>query len=208
MFLSPDLVINGYKNGIFPMAESSKDPYIFWVSPEIRGIIKISDFKISKSLKKFIKKKNYQIKINNDFKKIMLECARVTKSRKETWINQQIIDCYTYLHKKGIAVSIECYDNSKLIGGLYGVHIGKVFFGESMFSKKENASKVSLVYLAAFLKEGGFSFIDTQFQTEHLKQFGSLEIEKTSYMSILGKNINKNANFPNFLKKNILDYFN
>ena len=207
MFLSPDLVIKGYKNGIFPMAESSKDPYIFWVSPETRGIIMISDFRITKSLKKFIKKKNYKIKINKNFEKIILECARETDKRKDTWINQQIIDCYTNLYKKGIAISVECYDNFDLIGGLYGVSVGKVFFGESMFSKKVNASKVSLVYLAAFLKEGGYNFIDTQFQTDHLKQFGALEIKKVKYLHILRKNINCKAQFPIFLKKDVLDYF-
>ena len=178
MFISPELIINGYKNGIFPMAESADAPYIFWVNPDQRGIIKINDFKLSKSLKKFIKKEIYKVHINKNFEKIIKECGSATEHRKETWINKQIIDCYVELYERGNAVSVECYENFNLVGGLYGVKIGKVFFGESMFSKKVNASKVSLVYLAAYLKEGGFNFIDTQYFTKHLSQFGALELRK------------------------------
>ena len=208
MFLTPFLIIDGYKKGIFPMAESIDDPFIFWVSPEIRGLIDLKSFKIPRSLKKFIKKNPFKIKINKNFTKVIKKCGSLSKKRKDTWINEQIIQGYTRLFEDGLATSIECYDGLDLVGGLYGVQLGKFFFGESMFSYKPNASKISLVYLAAYLKQGGFSFIDTQFQTNHLKQFGAIEIKKDIYMKLLKKNITKNANMPKTLNKNVLDYFN
>ncbi len=208
MFLTPFLIIDGYKKGIFPMAESIDDPFIFWVSPEIRGLIELKNFKIPRSLKKFIKKNPFKIKINENFIKVIKKCGSLSKKRKDTWINEQIIQGYTRLFEDGLATSIECYDGLDLVGGLYGVQLGKFFFGESMFSYKPNASKISLVYLAAYLKQGGFNFIDTQFQTNHLKQFGAIEIKKDIYMKLLKKNITKNANMPKTLNKNVLDYFN
>ena len=208
MFLSDKLIINGYKRGIFPMAESADDPYIFWVSPEKRGVIFTNEFYLTKSLKKIIKKKEFIIKVNHNFKTVILCCSQKNEKRTNTWINNQIIDNYTKLFEKGLAKSVECYHDNKLVGGLYGVKIGSIFFGESMFSHKPNASKVALVYLAALLKEGGFKVIDTQFITKHLKQFGAKEIPKNNYLKILEKYINQEKNFPNKLKKNILDYFN
>ena len=178
MFLSDELIINGYKKGIFPMAESSDDPYVFWVNPEKRGVIFVDDFIVSKSLRKRSK-------------------------RTQTWINKQIIESYTELYNKGFAKSVECYQTDKLVGGLYGVQIGGIFFGESMFSFVENASKVALAYL----KEGGFMFIDTQFLTEHLKQFGAKEISRSNYHKILKDHIDCKKNFPLKLKKKVYEYF-
>lgn len=208
MFLSDKLIINGYKRGIFPMAESADDPYIFWVSPEKRGVIFTKEFYLTKSLKKIIKKNEFIIKVNHNFKTVILCCSQKNEKRTNTWINNQIIDNYTKLFEKGLAKSVECYHENKLVGGLYGVKIGSIFFGESMFSHKPNASKVALAYLAALLKEGGFKVIDTQFITEHLKQFGAKEIPKNNYLKILEKYINQEKIFPDKLKKNILDYFN
>ncbi len=208
MFLSKDLILRGYKKGIFPMSESSDDPFIFWVSPEKRGIIEVDEFIVPKSLKKFIRKKKYSVKVNANFSKVIKLCAKITKKREETWINNQIIENYIKLHTEGFASSFECYYNDELVGGLYGVKIGRIFFGESMFSIKDNASKVALVHLVAYLKQGQFKFIDTQFITSHLRQFGAKEVPKNKYINILKRNINQKKNIPLKLNKDILEYFN
>ena len=208
MFLSKDLIIRGYKEGIFPMSESSDDPFIFWVSPEKRGIIEVDEFIVPKSLKKFIRKKKYSVKVNTNFSKVIKLCAKITKKREETWINNQIIENYIKLHTEGFASSFECYYNDELVGGLYGVKIGRIFFGESMFSIKDNASKVALVHLVAYLKQGQFKFIDTQFITSHLRQFGAKEVPKNKYINILKRNINQKKNIPLKLNRDILEYFN
>ena len=207
MFLTPLSLIEGYKQGIFPMAESKDDPNIFWVSPEIRGIINLKYFIIPKSLKKIIKKGNFKIKINHDFLNIINCCAEINYKRKDTWINKIIIDSYTELHKLKLATSVECYHEEKLVGGLYGVHLGKFFFGESMFCRESNASKIALVYLAAHLKKGGFETIDTQYFTKHLKQFGAIQIRQEEYLRLLKKNTVRNLAFPEKLSMNVLDYF-
>ena len=207
MFLTPLSLIEGYKQGIFPMAESKDDPNIFWVSPEIRGIINLKYFIIPRSLKKIIKKGNFKIKINHDFLNIINRCAEINYKRKDTWINKIIIDSYTELHKLKLATSVECYHEEKLVGGLYGVHLGKFFFGESMFSRESNASKIALVYLAAHLKKGGFETIDTQYFTKHLKQFGAIQIRQEEYLRLLKKNTVRNLVFPEKLSMNVLDYF-
>ena len=208
MFLSKDLIIRGYKKGIFPMSESSDDPFIFWVSPEKRGIIEVDEFIVPKSLKKFIRKKKYSVKVNTNFSKVIKLCAKITKKREETWINNQIIENYIKLHTEGFASSFECYYNDELVGGLYGVKIGRIFFGESMFSIKDNASKVALVHLVAYLKQGQFKFIDTQFITSHLRQFGAKEVPKNKYINILKRNISQKKNIPLKLNRDILEYFN
>ena len=207
MLLTPLSLIEGYKQGIFPMAESKDDPNIFWVSPEIRGIINLKYFIIPRSLKKIIKKGNFKIKINHDFLNIINCCAEINYKRKDTWINKIIIDSYTELHKLKLATSVECYHEEKLVGGLYGVHLGKFFFGESMFSRESNASKIALVYLAAHLKKGGFETIDTQYFTKHLKQFGAIQIRQEEYLKLLKKNTIRNLAFPEKLSMNVLDYF-
>ena len=145
MFINKSSIIDGYKKGIFPMSESRNDPFVFWVSPELRGIIKLKNFNVPRSLKKFINKKKFTILINHNFKKVIEKCATLSEKRENTWINKQIIDSYIQLYKDGLASSIECYCDRELVGGLYGVHIGKLFFGDSMFRIKTNASKVSLV---------------------------------------------------------------
>tara|TARA_B100000989_G_scaffold291863_1_gene266947 strand:+ start:1183 stop:1809 length:627 start_codon:yes stop_codon:yes gene_type:complete len=207
MFLTAHSIIDGYKKGIFPMAESKNNPYIYWVSPEYRGIINVQNFAISKSLRKIIKKNKFSIKINNDFLGVLKNCSELNNKRKETWINEEIVNSYLELNKLGMATSIESYLDEKLVGGLYGVQLGKIFFGESMFSKIDNASKVALVYLVAFLKEGNFNILDTQYITNHLRQFGAIEITRKEYLMLLGKNIKEDAVFPNKIKKDVLEYF-
>ena len=206
MFLSPQIILDGYNKGLFPMAESSNDPFIYWVDPKERGIIKLNEFKISRSLKKELKKSHFKIKVNQNFEKTINLCAK-NLNRKSTWINNQIIENYIKLFEIGGAKSIECFENDKLIGGLYGLIVGKIFCGESMFSIKKNSSKISMVYLAALLKEGCFKYIDTQFYSEHLKQFGTKRIKKKKYLEILSQHGKAEIVFPKEIKKNVLEYF-
>ena len=207
MFLSTDLVLKAYEKGIFPMSDSNYDPYIYWVEPKERGVIDLKEFKVSKSLTKLIRKNIHTVEINSNFEKVINLCAK-NKKRKNSWINKQIIENYTKLHKLGFAKSIECYFDKSLVGGLYGIIVGGIFCGESMFSIRENASKIALTYLAALLKQGGFKFIDTQFYSDHLKQFGTKKISKNKYLQLLKKNkVLENPIFPEKLERNVLDYF-
>ena len=207
MFLSTDLVLKAYEKGIFPMSDSNYDPYIYWVEPKERGVIDLKEFKVSKSLTKLIRKDIHKVEINSNFEKVINLCAK-NKKRKKSWINEQIIENYTKLHKLGFAKSIECYFDKSLVGGLYGIIVGRIFCGESMFSIRENASKIALTYLAALLKQGGFKFIDTQFYSEHLRQFGTKKISKNKYLKLLKENkLLENPTFPERLEKNVLDYF-
>ncbi len=206
MFLSPKILIEGYNKGLFPMADSQNDPFVYWVDPIERGIINLNEFKISRSLKKELKKMNFQIKINENFEKIIKLCAKNAK-RQTTWINNQIVENYIKLFQIGKAKSVECFENNNLIGGLYGIIVGEIFCGESMFSLKNNSSKISMVYLAAHLKEGGFRYIDTQFYSEHLRQFGTKKIKKEKYLDILTKYGKTDSSFPVQIKKNVLEYF-
>ena len=207
MFLSTDLVLKAYEKGIFPMSDSNYDPYIYWVEPKERGVIDLKEFKVSKSLTKLIRKDIHKVEINSNFEKVINLCAK-NKKRKKSWINEQIIENYTKLHKLGFAKSIECYFDRSLVGGLYGIIVGGIFCGESMFSIRENASKIALTYLAALLKQGGFKFIDTQFYSEHLRQFGTKKISKNKYLKLLKENkLLENPTFPERLEKNVLDYF-
>ncbi len=207
MFLSTDLVLKAYEKGIFPMSDSNYDPYIYWVEPKERGVIDLKEFKVSKSLTKLIKKNTHSVEINSNFEKVINLCAK-NKKRKNSWINKQIIENYIKLHKLGFAKSIECYFDKSLVGGLYGIIVGRIFCGESMFSIRENASKIALTYLAALLKQGGFKFIDTQFYSDHLKQFGTKKISRNKYLKLLKDNkLLENPIFPERLEKNVLDYF-
>ena len=206
MFLSPEILLKAYAKGIFPMSDSFDDPFVYWVDPQIRGIIELNEFKITKSLKKTLKKKNYVIKINTNFERVIELCAK-NVNREKTWINKQIITNYIKLFKIGKAKSVECYFNNKLAGGLYGITIGNIFCGESMFSIEKDASKISLAYLAAHLMEGGFEFIDTQFYSSHLKQFGTKQIIRRDFHELLLKNKKKIREFPEKIPKDILKYF-
>ena len=206
MFLSPEILLKAYAKGIFPMSDSFDDPFVYWVDPQIRGIIELNEFKITKSLKKTLKKKNYVIKINTNFERVIELCAK-NVNREKTWINKQIITNYIKLFKIGKAKSVECYFNNKLAGGLYGITIGNIFCGESMFSIEKDASKISLAYLAAHLMEGGFEFIDTQFYSSHLKQFGTKQIIRSDFHKLLLKNKKEIREFPEKISKDILKYF-
>jgi leucyl/phenylalanyl-tRNA--protein transferase len=173
------------------MAEGRNAKQIQWIQPEKRGIFQLGNFHISKSLRRVILKKDYSITINSCFPKVMEKCA----DRSETWINDDIYNCYCKLHEDGFAHSVEVWRNSHLIGGVYGVTIGAAFFGESMFSEAANGSKIALAYLHDRLLKAGFLLFDTQFLTEHLASLGAIEISQAQYLVKLEKALNKNATF-------------
>jgi len=190
IILTPEILLAAYSQGLFPMAESANNPYVHWFCPEMRGQLSVADMHIPRSLKKSvrqvkIKGNPYDIRINTDFKSVIKACAEQTNSRTETWINPPIIDAYCELHELGHAHSVECWQYDDLVGGLYGIAIGGAFFGESMFSRRTNASKVALVHLVARLYHAGYEILDTQFTNEHLEQFGVFEISYQDYMKQL-----------------------
>jgi leucyl/phenylalanyl-tRNA--protein transferase len=190
-YLSPEVLLFAYQQGLFPMAEGRNAKQIQWIQPEKRGIFQLGNFHISKSLRRVILKKDYSITINSCFPKVIEKCA----DRSETWINDDIYNCYCKLHEDGFAHSVEVWRNSHLIGGVYGVTIGAAFFGESMFSEAANGSKIALAYLHDRLLKAGFLLFDTQFLTEHLASLGAIEISQAQYLVKLEKALNKNATF-------------
>ena len=190
LVLTPELLIEAYKQGLFPMAYSADSPYVHWICPEERGQLSIEALHISKSLKKTVLrniKRNgpYNITINTAFEDVMRKCAAENDDRPETWINEPIIESYCKLNARGHAHSVECWDDGKLVGGLYGVAIGGAFFGESMFSRARDTSKIALVHLCARLWKGGYTLLDTQFVNDHLKQFGVYEVSHGIYIGLL-----------------------
>ncbi|KAA3504247.1 MULTISPECIES: leucyl/phenylalanyl-tRNA--protein transferase [Rhizobium/Agrobacterium group] len=189
--ITVDILLRAYSAGLFPMADSADDPELFWVEPEIRGIIPLNDFHVSKSLTKAIRKKPFDIRFNTAFEAVMAGCAAEAPDRPSTWINATIRKLYTELHQIGHAHSVEAWDGKELVGGLYGVSLGAAFFGESMFSRRTNASKICLVHLVERLKTSGFVLLDTQFTTEHLKTFGAIDVPKQEYAKILDLAVNR-----------------
>ena len=180
------------------MAENAITEEINFYKPEKRFIIPIKNFHIPKKLFLEYKKKKYNFLINNNFNKVINHCAEKRIQDNDTWINKTIINTYTQLFNYGFAKSIECYENEKLVGGLYGVHLGACFFGESMFSIKKNTSKLALLFLVSILKKENFFLLDSQFFNKHLLQFGAYEITDTIYQEILKSNINKKCFFPSY----------
>ena len=195
MNINEETLLKSYSMGVFPMSENFDDPNIYWINPKKRGIIPLKNFKISKTLKKEIKKKKFKITINKNFKKVIYNCAKKTDKRPTTWINKEIIELYSSLHDINHAHSIEAWFDNKLVGGLYGVHIGSCFFGESMFSNVSNASKFCLLYLIAILKKNLFSILDSQFYNKHLIQFGAYEINNKNYLEKLKNGISHERSF-------------
>ncbi|GAK70797.1 leucyl/phenylalanyl-tRNA--protein transferase [Agrobacterium rubi TR3 = NBRC 13261] len=186
-----DILLRAYSIGLFPMADSADDPELFWVEPEMRGIIPLDDFHVSKSLAKVIRKRPFDIRFDTDFKGVMASCAEQADDRPSTWINATIRRLYTELHEIGHAHSVEAWEGDELVGGLYGVSLGSAFFGESMFSRRTNASKICLVHLVEHLREKGFTLLDTQFTTEHLKTFGAIDVPKAEYAKMLEPAVNR-----------------
>lgn len=184
-FITPQILLKAYSVGLFPMAEKAKDPTIYWVEPEMRGIMPLDTFHIPRSLKKEVRRGTFDITYNQVFNSVVKLCAAPAPGREETWINEPIRLLYSELHEIGHAHSVEAWYNDQLVGGLYGVSLGRAFFGESMFSRRTNASKVALVHLIERLKERGFVLLDTQFTNDHLTQFGTVEVPREEYEKML-----------------------
>lgn len=190
--ISPQDLLNGYAKGIFPMADARDDPEAKWYTSRWRGIIPLDKFKVSSNVRRIIRNNHYHIKFDYAFRKVMEACA----GRESTWISEQIIDSYCNLHELGHAHSVSVYDQDwELVGGQYGVSLGAAFFGESMFGRAKEASKVALYWTHQALVQGGFELWDTQFWSEHLAQFGAIEISAEEYRRRLEKAIKKEAKF-------------
>ena len=185
--ITPEIMLRAYAAGMYPMAESADDPDIFWVQPRLRGIIPLDRFHVSKSLAKRIRQHPYDIRNNTAFDRVMELCAESTDDRPTTWINPLILSLYKDLHRMGYTHSVEAWEGEELVGGLYGVSLGSAFFGESMFSRRTDASKICLVHLVQRLKARGFTLLDTQFTTDHLKTFGAIDVPRKDYEKLLDK---------------------
>ena len=194
--LTPELLLRAYAQGIFPMAERRDDPLLFWVSPESRGIIPLDTFDVPHRLARTVRSDRFEVTVDTAFADVIRACAAPVEGRDESWINSEIAEVYTALHRKGHAHSVECRRNGKLVGGLYGVRLGAAFFGESMFSRERDASKVALVHLVARMIKGGFALLDAQFLTAHLARFGAIEIPRDDYLNRLEDAIARKAYWP------------
>ena len=193
--LTPELLLRAYTVGVFPMAESRDSEDISWIDPRSRGILPLDNIHISRSLKKTVRKGLFEIRCNIDFSGVIAECAKRTRGRRETWINPQIENAVIELHRMGYAHCVETWYDGELVGGLYGVALGGVFFGESMFSQQSNASKIALVHLVAILKDRGFILLDTQFTSDHLETMGVIEISRENYLKKLKNALAKSPVF-------------
>jgi leucyl/phenylalanyl-tRNA---protein transferase len=189
--ITPQLLLQAYAAGIFPMSEGRDDPNLFWVEPKRRGIIPLDGFHISRSLARRIRQNPFEIRINSDFAGVVAACA----DRDETWINAEITALYSALHEEGFAHSLELWQGRDLVGGVYGVALGAAFFGESMFSRARDASKIALAYLVARLNAGAFTLFDVQFTTPHLIRLGAIEISRIDYHKRLDAALEKRADF-------------
>jgi len=193
--ITPQILLRAYSAGIFPMAESAEDNALYWVEPDERGIIPLDGLQVSQSLRKAVRRKRFTVKVDTDFAGVIAACAAWTPDRKSTWINKRIISLYTQLHRLGCCHSVECWQDGKLAGGLYGVRIGAVFFGESMFSRATDASKVALVHLVARLNAGGFKLLDAQFVNPHLETLGAISMPKVEYHKLMEPLLDVDADF-------------
>jgi leucyl/phenylalanyl-tRNA--protein transferase len=194
--LTPDILLRAYAEGLFPMAERRDDPTLYWVSPELRGIIPLDGFHVPRRLARTVRSHRFIVTSDTAFAQVMGECAAPAPGREQSWINDEILRLYTALAASGHAHSVECWRGGTLVGGLYGVQLGGAFFGESMFSRERDASKVALVHLVEMLKTGGFTLLDTQFLTAHLAGFGALEIPRAEYLLLLKDAIARPAVWP------------
>ena len=183
--IDPDLLLRAYSIGVFPMADSRAADDVYWVEPKKRGILPLNRFRLSRSLAKTIRSDRFTMTADQAFSQVVAECAASTADRPDTWINPAIEIAYADLHRRGHAHSVETWYDGRLVGGLYGVRLGGAFFGESMFSRESNASKVALAYLVARLKAGRFRLLDCQFITDHLQSLGAIEVSRDDYVALL-----------------------
>nr|WP_280139610.1 leucyl/phenylalanyl-tRNA--protein transferase [Paramesorhizobium deserti] len=183
--MSPDLLLRAYASGVFPMAEDADDPEVFWVRPQKRGVIPLDRYHVPRSLKKVIRQHRFEIRYDTDFEGVIEGCATGTGKRARTWINEPIREVYATLFQHGHCHTVEAWREGRLVGGLYGVTLGRAFFGESMFSREPDASKVCLIHLIEHLIERNFILLDTQFTTPHLERFGAIEVPRKRYERML-----------------------
>lgn len=195
MQLTPDLLLRAYAIGIFPMAESRIDPELHWIDPDMRGILPLDRFHLPRKLRARIRRGDFEVRCNSAFQEVIRGCAEPAENRPDTWINPVIEQLYNDLFDMGFAHSVECWQGGRLVGGLYGVSLGAAFFGESMFSRTTDASKVALAQLVLRLRKGKFQLLDTQFTTPHLSRFGVLEIPREDYRRLLTKAVSGQAQF-------------
>jgi leucyl/phenylalanyl-tRNA---protein transferase len=197
--LTPEILLRAYAAGVFPMAESADDPELFWVDPRRRGILPLDAFHVPRRLRRVLRGGKFEIRVDSAFEEVLRGCAEATEKRPNTWINDEIVRLYCGLCARGAAHSVECGQEGGLAGGLYGVSIGAAFFGESMFSRVTDASKVALVHLVARLRAGGYRLLDTQFLTPHLARFGGIEVSRARYRRLLAQALTYRAVFPSEL---------
>lgn len=193
--ITPQMLLKAYACGIFPMADSADDPNLFWVEPEIRGILPLDGLHVPRSLRKTLRRNRFEVSVDRDFDGVVAACAEATEDRPKTWINARIRRLYGELHRLGHCHSVECRIDGELVGGLYGVRLGAAFFGESMFSRVADASKVALVHLVDRLSIGGFALLDTQFTTPHLVRLGAVEVPRKRYNKMLERAVMLPADF-------------
>jgi len=193
--ITPEVLLKAYACGIFPMAESAEDPSLHWIEPDLRGIIPLDRFYVSSRLARTVRSDQFKITINRDFDGVIDGCAEPQPGRQRTWINERIRALYRKLHERRHCHSMEVYLDGELVGGLYGVALGRAFFGESMFHRSRDASKVALVHLVARLRAGGFALLDTQFVTDHLKSFGAIEVPRRQYHKLLESALSGEGDF-------------
>ncbi len=196
MHLTPDILLRAYAIGIFPMAEGRQHAELHWIDPEQRGVLPLEAFYAPRKLRRRIRRQDFEVRCDSAFGEVIRACAEPAPNRPDTWINPAIQHLYTELHEMGFAHSVECWQDGALVGGLYGVSLGAAFFGESMFSRVSDASKVALAHLVVRLKKGGYRLLDTQFATPHLTRFGVIEISRQEYRSRLARAITAQARFP------------
>lgn len=193
--VTADLLLRAYAGGVFPMAETADDPELFWVDPELRGLLPLDDFHVPKRLARTVRADRFEVTVDRDFEAVVDGCAAPAPGRENTWINVEIRRLYGELFERGRVHTIECRREGRLVGGLYGVRLGGAFFGESMFSLETDASKVALVHLVARLRAGGFLLLDTQFLTTHLARFGAIEIPRAVYRRRLAAAVHAEGDF-------------
>lgn len=203
--ITAGLVLKAYAYGVFPMAKSRGDSDVFWVQPKLRGILPLGDFHVSRSLRKRLRQGTFTVTIDQDFIGVMAGCAESAEGRTDTWINDRIIQLFTELYDAGLAHSVEVWKDGALVGGVYGLAMGAAFFGESMFSRETDASKVALTHLAGVLIKGGFTLLDTQFITDHLKHFGAIEISQQEYLTLLSAALTRPGIFDGPLSQRDLE---
>ena len=193
--ITPEVLLKAYACGIFPMAENADDPSLYWIEPERRGIIPLDQFHVPRRLARTVRADRFEIHVDRDFEAVIDACAAPQAGRARTWINERIRLLYVKLHEIGHCHSVEAWSEGRLVGGLYGVRLGRAFFGESMFHHERDASKVALVHLLARMRAGGFTLLDTQFVTSHLSGFGAIEVSKRAYNRMLERALGEEADF-------------